>query len=258
LENYRQFALPHELRACWSTPICSTSGAPLGTFALYARVARMPSAEEAQLPEIMSRTATPAIERKRDEAALRKSEEQFRSLSACSPVGIFLTDLEGEFTYTNPRCQTICGFTAQEAPGRGWARFVHPEDRAEIFESWSRHSLEGKDWSREIRFRNKAGATHWAHVRSTPMVSEAGARVGHLGMVEDITARSKFESALRESEDRLQLAIEAAELGTWDFLPLTGELNWSKRCKAIFGLPPDAEVDHPGFLALCILRIAAA
>src|SRR5215216_3077594 len=57
-----------------------------------------------------------------------------------------------------------------------------------------------------------------------------------------------FES-MRESEDRLSLAVESTGLGTWDFNPLTGELKWDDRCKAMFGLSPDAESNYQTFLA---------
>ena len=56
-----------------------------------------------------------------------------------------------------------------------------------------------------------------------------------------------FES-MRESQDRLSLAVESTGLGTWDFDPLTGELRWDERSKAMFGLPPEAEVDYETFL----------
>jgi PAS domain S-box-containing protein len=79
-------------------------------------------------------------ERQQAEAALRESEERFRSLSACSPVGIFLTDVEGRCTYTNPRCQVICGFTLEESLGEGWSESVHPEDRQRVFADWSDYS----------------------------------------------------------------------------------------------------------------------
>lgn len=61
--------------------------------------------------------------------------------------------------------------------------------------------------------------------------------------------RRKAEEALRESEDRLRLAIEATELGTWDFDPIGGELRWDERCKELFGLPPETQVDYETFLA---------
>ncbi|WP_063777306.1 ATP-binding protein [Scytonema millei] len=57
------------------------------------------------------------------------------------------------------------------------------------------------------------------------------------------------QQARRESEDRLRLAIESAQLGTWDFNPIAGTLTWDEQCKAMFGLPPDAEVSYEIFLA---------
>ena len=47
---------------------------------------------------------------------------------------------------------------------------------------------------------------------------------------------------------RLRLATEAAEIGTWDFDPVSGELVWDARCKAAFGLPSDAHVRYDFFL----------
>jgi len=67
-----------------------------------------------------------------------------------------------------------------------------------------------------------------------------------------LVARRRTEAAaraLRESEDRLRLAMESTALGTWDYSPVTRELKWSARCKALFGLPPSAEVTYDVFLA---------
>ena len=48
--------------------------------------------------------------------------------------------------------------------------------------------------------------------------------------------------------ERLQTAVDAAGVGTWDFNPLTGELVWSARCKEIFGFPLDQDVTYDQFL----------
>ena len=53
--------------------------------------------------------------------------------------------------------------------------------------------------------------------------------------------------ALRQSEERLRLAVESTGLGTFDFDPRTGKLIWSDVSKAYFGLPPSAEVDDATF-----------
>jgi PAS domain S-box-containing protein len=59
----------------------------------------------------------------------------------------------------------------------------------------------------------------------------------------------RLEQAHREAEERIKLAVEAAEMGTWELQPLTGELRWDDRCKALFGLAIDAQVTYDLFLA---------
>ncbi|HYO69976.1 MAG TPA: PAS domain-containing protein [Archangium sp.] len=51
-------------------------------------------------------------------------------------------------------------------------------------------------------------------------------------------------------EERLRLAVEATGLGTWDLDLLTGALHWDERCKALFGVAPDAALDYDTFLSL--------
>ncbi len=75
--------------------------------------------------------------------------------------------------------------------------------------------------------------------------------------IEDITDKRKIEEGLaqvellfQESKDRLQLAIDAAGLGTWDYNTLTGELIADSRCKEMFGLMPLVDFDYTYFIAL--------
>ena len=71
----------------------------------------------------------------------------------------------------------------------------------------------------------------------------------------DISERKAQEERIRESErklkeleERVRLAVEAADVGTFDFYPPTGALAWSKRCNEIFGLPPNAKVDYATYI----------
>ena len=62
----------------------------------------------------------------------------------------------------------------------------------------------------------------------------------------ELAQRRQTEKDLADSEARMRLATEAAEIGTWDFDPASGELRWDSKCKQLFGLSPDAAVSYDG------------
>ncbi|MEH2394422.1 MAG: response regulator [Nostoc sp.] len=172
-------------------------------------------------------------------AELRQSEERLRSLSTCSPVGIFEIDTEGGCRYTNPRYQTICGLKAAESLEKRWLESVHPEDRERAVASWSDYICEGRNYSEEFRFQTAQGIVRWVQVRSSPMLSGQGELLGYVGTLEDITERKQAEEVraqvIREQTARQEaeaanrmkdefLAVLSHELRT----PLTSMLGWSK------------------------------
>jgi PAS domain S-box-containing protein len=172
-------------------------------------------------------------------AELRQSEERLRSLSTCSPVGIFEIDTEGGCRYTNPRYQAICGLKAAESLEKRWLESVHPEDRERAVVSWSNYIYEGRDYSEEFRFQTVQGIVRWVQVRSSPMLSGQGELLGYVGTLEDITERKQAEEVraqvIREQTARQEaeaanrmkdefLAVLSHELRT----PLTSMLGWSK------------------------------
>lgn len=61
--------------------------------------------------------------------------------------------------------------------------------------------------------------------------------------------RTRTARQLMASEERVRMAVQAANIGTWDFDLVRGVLSWSDRCKEIFGLSPDAPIDYEIFLS---------
>jgi PAS domain S-box-containing protein len=125
-------------------------------------------------------------ERKRTEDALRESETLFRSLGACLPLGVFLTDAAGHMVYSNPRCRALLGLTLMQAVGEGWARSLHPDDHGRTIQKWFAALREGKEFSDEFRIQNQGGV-RWLSARTAPTLSEQGELTGHVATLEDIT-----------------------------------------------------------------------
>jgi len=170
-------------------------------------------------------------------AELQQSEERFRLLSRCSPVGIFLIDTQGRYTYANPSCQAICGFTVQEAWQTDWTHVIYEDDRERVLSDWFNCIQQGQPYSNE--FRIERPELRWVHLRSSPMLSDQAELLGHVGTIEDITDRQQAETArnqiIREQTARQQaetanqmkdefLAIVSHELRT----PLNSILGWSQ------------------------------
>ncbi len=133
-------------------------------------------------------------------AALQASEEMFRSVSLCCPVGIFQTDVEGALTYFNPRCQAILGLGRGHRLDEDSGQSLHPEDRAGVLASWLEAMRSGRAYLREFRLRLEGGVTRWVRVHTTPLLDDQGRIVGHAGAVEDLTERRYIDEQLRQAQ----------------------------------------------------------
>ncbi len=139
---------------------------------------------------------------------LRASEQRFRLLSGCAPVGIFQTDAAGHCIYTNPHWQELSGLALEDTLGAGWANAIHPEDRGAVVSAWEASARAGAEFAIEFRMQTPQGVVRWVSSRSRPLRADGSGTVqGHVGTVEDVTEH-------REAEEHLRMAKEAAEATT--------------------------------------------
>ena len=86
-----------------------------------------------------------------------------------------------------------------------------------------------------------------ARERSESSATEAARRGAELER--EVEERKRTEAALRDSEEKLRLAKDAARMGAWNWNLLTGELAWTDRCKALFAIPPDTAMSYAVFMS---------
>jgi PAS domain S-box-containing protein len=142
--------------------------------------------------------------RERSEAELRKSEELFRTLSASSPIGIWLADPTGRCLYCNQRWELISGLPPGASLGDRWVSALHEEERSKTTADWTREASAGNGFTREFRLARPDGDVRWVLMQSAPIKPEPNALSGHVVTIEDITERKR-------AEDNLRIAKEAAE-----------------------------------------------
>jgi PAS domain S-box-containing protein len=94
--DYRDLALAHGLRACWSTPILSSDGRMLGTFAIYSRETGRPTAQQQNIIEQVTHLASIAIERKQAEDALQKSQAELAYVTRVMTMGELVASIAHE------------------------------------------------------------------------------------------------------------------------------------------------------------------
>lgn len=98
--------------------------------------------------------------------ALRESEAWFRAISDASPLGIFVTNPQGDCLYTNKVYQAISGLSLDEALGQGWSRAIHPDDRERVFSTWYAFAEDQTEFDSEHRFMHRDGKAVLTHVRA--------------------------------------------------------------------------------------------
>ncbi len=173
------------------------------------------------------------------EAARRVSEDRLQSLLKASPSGIYLTDVEGNCVYANDSWCTMAGLSLSEALGDGWQAGLHPDDRERVYTEWKEMAAYHREWAQDYRFVTRDGKMTWVSGTIASIRDSAGQLTGYVGINTDITQRKQAEEALRVSDERFALAMEAAQDGLFDWDLRTNSIFYSPGWKRILGYEDD-------------------
>ena len=242
--EYRPLALEHGLRSCWSTPIISSEGRVLGTFAIYSRQPRSPSLQQRNRIEQLTHLASIAIERTEAIDAVRLSEERYALAMEATGDGHWDWSIPDDRMYVSPLLFEICGLPrdSKVASRAEWLdRFpFHPGERSRYEQIVAEHfASDAPRLDVELRIVPN-GEMRWIHLTGRRSRDASGASVRWAGSVTDITARKRVDEELHARQDMLDLAQKAARAVAfeWRVGAGEGENRWSPDLEAMYGIAP--------------------
>jgi two-component system, cell cycle sensor histidine kinase and response regulator CckA len=169
-------------------------------------------------------------------------EERYRTpLDQIQDYTIFLLDVDGVVTSWNPGVQRVLGYQREEFLKRSVDDFYTPQDQEEgapareLREAAKRGRTSSDRWV--VR---KDGSRFWASTSTASVHDRRGRLLGYARRLRDLSQKKQSEEQLRRKQAALELALEAAGLGTWEYDFTSGTMYWDERAKSLLGLSPDA------------------
>gem|GEM_PF-6043207 len=145
-------------------------------------------------------------DRKKMEYALRESEKKYRAIVENAQEGIWVVDTEWRTGFVNDRMANMLGYTPKDLIGQPVIDYIDEHSKKAAIEG-SKARKEGFLGTSEYEFEliHKDGSKVFTSVRTSPLTDEEGKYLGVQGMVSDITDRKRFEVALKEANNKLNL-----------------------------------------------------
>jgi PAS domain S-box-containing protein len=170
----------------------------------------------------------------------KRTEERLRLLSSSveqSTEGIAVSDLEGNLLFVNNAFATLHGYEPEELFGKHLSIF-HTEEQLPSVEAVNRQIKETGAFGGEVWHVRRDGTEFPTLMHNSLLRDEAGEATGMVATLRDITESKLAQERLRESEERLQLALEAANDGLFDWNLQTGKAYFSPRYYTMLGYEP--------------------
>lgn len=174
------------------------------------------------------------------ETSLRNSEARYALITEAATEGIYDWNIETNDLYVSPRLNELFGFESGELTSEDWYRRVHGDDKDKYRSALTRHfkQLEAHLHC-EYRIKVKSRQYRWVLDHGVAVRNASGRAFRLVGSVSDISARKAVEAALRESEERYALAMEAVNESVYDWNVRSGEIFYSPRLYAVLGILPE-------------------
>ncbi|HEY4046942.1 MAG TPA: PAS domain-containing protein [Acidobacteriaceae bacterium] len=262
--DFRDLALTYGLRACWSTPILSSAGKVLGTFAIYYREPRSPTGQDQSLISQITHLASIAIERKQAEQMLLQSEAYLHEAQRLGRTGSWARKLPSETVFASPELLRIFGYDpGEDKPTlEMFRRRVHPEDLAINEQRAAKALSEKTNWESNYRILLPDGSIRHVHSVARPILDDAGAVVEYIATVIDVTERKQADeererllaserAAFAEAvaaQQRFRDLVNSVEGIVWEADVPSFQFSFiSKQAERVLGYPVERWLSEPTF-----------
>ncbi len=170
---------------------------------------------------------------------LPDTEVRYRTLIEQIPATIYIAEYgaEGRWYYLSPKIRDVLGYAPEDflANSSLWFGLVHPEDRTRVAAAEEQASKNGGPFHHEYRLKDRRGTYRWFHDDGVSLPHEPGRAPLVHGILYDIHDRKMMEIALRESEERLSLALGGSGISLWDYDCVTGRIFMDDEWSAMLG-----------------------
>ena len=173
-------------------------------------------------------------DRKRAEQALAASERHLQMIVDTVPGMIYVASPHGELTYIN---QHLTDYLGKNVTAISWGKSIHPDDQVRAITTWKTSISTGTSMECVHRLRRADGEYRWFRGRVIPLFNSDGQVRNWYGLLHDIHDQRLAEDALKESERRFRLFIDALPALVWCATPDGGPAYFSQRYADYTGAP---------------------
>ncbi len=177
--------------------------------------------------------------------------DEFKTLIDAFAQAVWETDATGQVSTDSPSWRNYTGQSLADWLQAGWVQAVHPEDQPGALHQWQQAIRTSTPMNIDLRLHSPEGNWRWTTLLAAPVRDEGGTVRKWIGVSIDITERALTEESLRKQETRTRIALEAAEMGTWEWNLATDEVFWNEQHFFLFGMKllpqpmtPNAFLEH--------------
>ena len=179
--------------------------------------------------------------------AIHDARSRLEATLGAAEIGTWIWEVGPDRVTADRNLARMFGVAPEDAEGgplEHYMRHIHEEDLPRVQAGIAEAVQEGRRFEMEYRICQPDGSIRWVVARGWAERDETGNPTRFPGVLIDITERRRVQMALRESDERLRMAIDQTGLGTFDYDPQANVLQWSDGCRAIFGVAPGEPVSY--------------